>query len=54
MEKKSILSNKYYLYLTEFFAGIAVVAIWNSGATASRPISVLPRLCGPLLSEQLL
>lgn len=27
MEKKSILSNKYYLYLTEFFAGMAVMAV---------------------------
>lgn len=27
MEKKSILSNKCYLYLTEFFAGMAVMAV---------------------------
>lgn len=27
MERKSILKNKYYLYLTEFFAGMAVMAV---------------------------
>ena len=27
MEKKSILSNKYYLYVTEFFAGMAIMAV---------------------------
>ena len=27
MEKKSILSNKYYLYITEFFAGMAIMAV---------------------------
>ncbi len=25
--KRSILKNKYYLYLTEFFAGMAVMAV---------------------------
>lgn len=27
MERKTILRNKYYLYLTEFFAGMAVMAV---------------------------
>ncbi|QOV20741.1 fused MFS/spermidine synthase [Blautia liquoris] len=27
MEKKNILKNKYYLYLTEFFAGMSVMAV---------------------------
>ena len=27
MKEKSILKNKYYLYLTEFFAGMAVMAV---------------------------
>ena len=27
MEKSSILKNKYYLYLTEFFAGVSVMAV---------------------------
>lgn len=27
MGKKDILRNKYYLYLTEFFAGMAVMAV---------------------------
>ena len=27
MEKKSILTNKYYLYITEFFAGMAIMAV---------------------------
>ena len=27
MEKRPILKNKYYLYLTEFFAGMAVMAV---------------------------
>lgn len=27
MEKRDILKNKYYLYLTEFFAGMAVMAV---------------------------
>ena len=26
-KKKSILSNKWYLYLTEFFAGMSVMAV---------------------------
>lgn len=27
MEQKSILKNKYYLYITEFFAGVSVMAV---------------------------
>ena len=27
MENKSILRNKFYLYLTEFFAGMSVMAV---------------------------
>ena len=27
MDKRPILKNKYYLYLTEFFAGMSVMAV---------------------------
>ena len=27
MKERSILKNKYYLYLTEFFSGVSVMAV---------------------------
>ena len=43
MEKHDILKNKYYLYLTEFFAGMSVMAV-ELGVRL--PISVPRKLCG--------
>ena len=44
-----ILKNKIFLYLTEFFAGMSVMAV-ELGAGSLHPISALPRSCGRSLS----
>ena len=51
MERAGILKNKLFLYLTEFFAGMSVMAVELVPADCLPLISVLPRLCGRLSSE---
>ncbi len=46
MNHRPILKNKFYLYLTEFFSGVSVMAV-ELGASHWRPISAPPRSCGP-------
>ncbi len=52
-ERRGILRNKYYLYLTEFFAGMSVMAVELGPAGFWRLISAHLRLYGRLLSERL-
>ena len=40
---KGVLSNKLYLYLTEFFAGMSVMAVELGASRLWRLISVLHR-----------
>ena len=51
MTSKPILKNKIYLYLTEFFAGMSVMAVELGTAGFWLLILVPLRLPGPLLSE---
>ena len=49
----NILKNKYYLYMTEFFAGMSVMAVELGASRLLLLISVLRRLCGQLSLERL-
>ena len=52
-QERPILRNKMYLYLTEFFAGMSVMAVELGQAVCLLPILVPPRSSGPLSSEPL-
>ena len=41
-----ILQNKHYLYLTEFFSGMAVMAVEIGAQRLIAPYFPLLRLCG--------
>ena len=53
MNTTNILKNKYYLYMTEFFAGMSVMAVELGRAACWRLILVLHRSYGQLSSEPL-